>query len=231
MKTTNPHPGIWQELAEVVAANTPVFYLHPRERFFPCTVEWFLQHARLAVMRNVLLRRKVERGELPAATRLPHQALYCRVGQGRCLCARSTSHTNSASMQTACGSSLCTVHDVGGWPVRCTLATSFQLILYQSCAVLVPYGELDAASLRQAYEANPKQRMQIQLRQQARPGQREALDHIPVYAHVRVGTATAARAALCCTHDLLEAPCTMGLRAQYKIYDEHSAALPVAGNS
>jgi hypothetical protein len=52
-----------QELAEVVAANTPVFYLHPRERFFPCTVEWFLQHARLAVMRNILLRRKVERGE------------------------------------------------------------------------------------------------------------------------------------------------------------------------
>lgn len=47
----------------MVAANTPVFYLHPRERFFPCTVEWFLQHARLAVMRNILLRRKVERGE------------------------------------------------------------------------------------------------------------------------------------------------------------------------
>lgn len=62
----------------MVAANTPVFYLHPRERFFPCTVEWFLQHARLAVMRNVLLRRKVERGELSLATRLPHQALYCR---------------------------------------------------------------------------------------------------------------------------------------------------------
>jgi hypothetical protein len=54
-----------QELAEVVAANTPVFYLHPRERFYPCTVEWFLQHARLAVMRNILLRRKVERGGAP----------------------------------------------------------------------------------------------------------------------------------------------------------------------
>lgn len=60
--------------------------------------------------------------------------------------------------------------------------------------MLVPYGELDAASLRQAFETNPKQRMQIQLRRQARPGQREALDQIPVYAHVRV--CIAARAAL-----------------------------------
>lgn len=56
-------------------------------------------------------------------------------------------------------------------------------------AVLVPYGELDAASLRRAYDAHPKQRMQLQLRKQARPGQREALDHIPVYAHVRVSLA------------------------------------------
>jgi uncharacterized membrane protein YgcG len=106
------HPTTVEELAEVVAANTPVFYLHPRERFYPCTVEWFLQHARLAVMRNILLRRKVER-------------------------------------------------------------------------VLVPYGELDAASLRRAYEADPKQRLQLQLRKQARPGQKEALEHIPCYAHVR----------------------------------------------
>ena len=52
--------------------------------------------------------------------------------------------------------------------------------------VLVPYGELDAASLRRAYEADPKQRLQLQLRKQARPGQKEALEHIPCYAHVRV---------------------------------------------
>lgn len=52
--------------------------------------------------------------------------------------------------------------------------------------MLVPYGKLDAAALRQAYEQNPKQRLQIQLRRHARPGQPEALDQIPVYAHVRV---------------------------------------------
>jgi len=51
----------------VVAANTPVFYLHPRERFFPCTVEWFMQHARLAVMKNFMLRRRVEKGGVPEA--------------------------------------------------------------------------------------------------------------------------------------------------------------------
>ncbi len=51
----------------MVAANTPVFYLHPRERFFPCTVEWFMQHARLAVMKNFMLRRRVEKGGVPEA--------------------------------------------------------------------------------------------------------------------------------------------------------------------
>lgn len=52
-----------QELAEVVAANTPVFYLHPREKFFPCTVGWFLKHARLSIMKNFMLRRTVDKGE------------------------------------------------------------------------------------------------------------------------------------------------------------------------
>jgi hypothetical protein len=64
-------------------------------------------------------------------------------------------------------------------------------------AVLVPYGELDAASLRRAYEADPKQRLQLQLRKQARPGQKEALDHIPCYAHVRVRGELQQTAALC----------------------------------
>jgi hypothetical protein len=66
--------------------------------------------------------------------------------------------------------------------------------------VLVPFGELDAASLRRAYEADPKQRLQLQLRKQARPGQKEALDHIPCYAHVRVRgelQQTAARCSVC----------------------------------
>lgn len=62
----------------MVAANTPVFYLHPRERFCPCTVEWFLQHARLAVMRNVLLRRKVDRGGPLSAAHSPQRR------RGRC---------------------------------------------------------------------------------------------------------------------------------------------------
>jgi hypothetical protein len=106
------YPTTVEELAEVVAANTPVFYLHPRERFFPCTVEWFLQHARLAVMKNFMLRRRVDK-------------------------------------------------------------------------VVVPYGKLDAQSLREAYEADPKQRLQIQLRRNARPGQPEVLNDIPVYAHIR----------------------------------------------
>jgi hypothetical protein len=68
----------------VVAANTPVFYLHPRERFYPCTVEWFLQHARLAVMRNILLRRKVERGEAPPSL-CTHLCIFaCALGLPCC---------------------------------------------------------------------------------------------------------------------------------------------------
>ncbi len=47
-----------------MAANAPVFFLHPRESFFPCTVEWFLQRAQLCVMRNVMLSRRVQRGAL-----------------------------------------------------------------------------------------------------------------------------------------------------------------------
>lgn len=74
--------------------------------------------------------------------------------------------------------------------------------------VLVPYGKLDAASLRRAYEADPKQRLQLQLRKQARPGQKEALEHIPCYAHVRVRMLPQWSAVLCCAHVLSLAACT-----------------------
>jgi len=47
---------------DAVAANAPVFFLHPRESFFPCTVEWFLQRSQLCVMRSVMLSRRVQRG-------------------------------------------------------------------------------------------------------------------------------------------------------------------------
>ena len=48
-----------------MAANAPVFFLHPRESYFPCTVEWFLHRAQLCVMRSVLLSRRVQRGAAP----------------------------------------------------------------------------------------------------------------------------------------------------------------------
>lgn len=49
----------------MVAANAPVFHLHPDEQYFPCSVEFFLEQARLCIMRNVLMRRKIERGQCP----------------------------------------------------------------------------------------------------------------------------------------------------------------------
>ena len=49
---------------EAVAANAPVFFLHPRERYFPCSVEWFLERAELCITRNVMLRHVVQDGEL-----------------------------------------------------------------------------------------------------------------------------------------------------------------------
>lgn len=78
-------------------------------------------------------------------------------------------------------------------------------------AVLVPYGKLDAASLRRAYEADPKQRLQLQLRKQARPGQKEALEHIPCYAHVRVCSALQWSAVLCCARVMSLIACTSDL--------------------
>lgn len=53
-------------------------------------------------------------------------------------------------------------------------------------AVLVPYGKLCASSLRSAFEADPKQRLQIQLKRAARPGQPDRLNEVPIYAHIRV---------------------------------------------
>ncbi|KAK9812839.1 hypothetical protein WJX72_004577 [[Myrmecia] bisecta] len=46
------YPTTAEELHQVVAANTPVFLLHPRERHFPCSVEWFLERAELLLVRK-----------------------------------------------------------------------------------------------------------------------------------------------------------------------------------
>jgi len=54
-----------EELRDVVAANTPVFHLHPNEQYFPCTVEYFLESARLCIMRNRFMRRTIERVVVP----------------------------------------------------------------------------------------------------------------------------------------------------------------------
>ncbi len=56
-----------QDVLDAVAANAPVFFLHPRESYFPCTVEWFLQRAQLCIMRSIMLSRSVQRGASPRA--------------------------------------------------------------------------------------------------------------------------------------------------------------------
>ena len=37
-----------ERLAEVVAQHAPVLYMHPRDLFMPCTVEWFSAHFTLS---------------------------------------------------------------------------------------------------------------------------------------------------------------------------------------
>lgn len=46
-----------QTLHAAVAANLPVFVFHPAERYWPCTVEWFLQHCELRLIRKGWKRR------------------------------------------------------------------------------------------------------------------------------------------------------------------------------
>lgn len=50
--STSGGPTDVQQMQEVVAANLPVFYFHPKEQYFPCTVEWFLQRCQLALIRR-----------------------------------------------------------------------------------------------------------------------------------------------------------------------------------
>lgn len=40
-------PQTISDVADIVAANVPVFCFHDQERYFPCTVEWFLERSRL----------------------------------------------------------------------------------------------------------------------------------------------------------------------------------------
>ncbi|DBB18049.1 TPA: hypothetical protein ACH3X3_003041 [Trebouxia sp. C0006] len=61
-------PTRLQTLHAAVAANLPVFVFHPAERYFPCTVEWFLQRCELQLIRKgwkrSLLRVLCRQGEL-----------------------------------------------------------------------------------------------------------------------------------------------------------------------
>lgn len=57
-------PETVEDLQHVIAANTPVFHLHHDEKYFPCTVEFFLQHARLCTMHNTRLMKRVIAQEL-----------------------------------------------------------------------------------------------------------------------------------------------------------------------
>ena len=34
-------------LKELVAQHAPVLYMHPRDAFMPCSVEWFMDHSEL----------------------------------------------------------------------------------------------------------------------------------------------------------------------------------------
>lgn len=57
-----------QEVQDIVAANTPVYYLHPEDQFNPCTVEWFLDRSQLCSMTTTRLRKVVSKGTLPRAS-------------------------------------------------------------------------------------------------------------------------------------------------------------------
>ncbi|CAL5225933.1 g8728 [Coccomyxa viridis] len=54
------NPGTVEELEEVIANNCPVFYFHPAEKYFPCTVQWFLERCELQVIRKGWRRRVLE---------------------------------------------------------------------------------------------------------------------------------------------------------------------------
>ncbi|KAL0028666.1 hypothetical protein WJX79_009247 [Trebouxia sp. C0005] len=64
-----------QTLHAAVAANLPVFVFHPAERYFPCTVEWFLQRCELQLIRKgwkrSLLRGRVRAGQADAINQVP----------------------------------------------------------------------------------------------------------------------------------------------------------------
>ncbi|KAK9857191.1 hypothetical protein WJX84_004091 [Apatococcus fuscideae] len=45
-------PHTVEDMEKVIAANLPIFYFHPDERFYPCTVEWFLERCNLSIVRK-----------------------------------------------------------------------------------------------------------------------------------------------------------------------------------
>ncbi|KAK9902691.1 hypothetical protein WJX75_002901 [Coccomyxa subellipsoidea] len=55
--TSGRLPQTVQELQDIIASNCPVFYFHPEERYFPCTVQWFLERSELQLIRKGWRRR------------------------------------------------------------------------------------------------------------------------------------------------------------------------------
>ena len=184
-----PLPTTVEELRDVVAANAPVFHLHPDEQYFPCSVEFFLEQARLCIMRNVLMRRKIERGQCPPPP--PSPLFRCsRTCQSHTACVAGKTSNVSVPL-TLCPSCATAYHGFHLLSLSTTESDS-QVWLCQEvprcCAVVVPFGQLDAEALKHAYEVHSKQRLQLHLRRSARGGQPNHLPQVPVYAHVRART-------------------------------------------
>ena len=157
-----------------MAANAPVFFLHPRESYFPCTVEWFLQRAQLCVMRSVMLSRRVQRGAAQGCHQQPpyrlRMAAYRAHAAGRELGVRRRA--------------------IAFWTAQTGLEVSMWCVLGMfwhrtrspsgrcSCAVLLDCGKMDAESLLAKSEAAASERLQLRLRSGARRGEPEIMNQV-----------------------------------------------------
>lgn len=47
-----PPDMTFQRLKELVAQNAPALYMHPRDSFMPCSVEWFMDNSELWLIEN-----------------------------------------------------------------------------------------------------------------------------------------------------------------------------------
>lgn len=46
-RTAAVHMAAKERLLQLIGANAPVFYMHPRDHFMPCSVDWFMHHSEL----------------------------------------------------------------------------------------------------------------------------------------------------------------------------------------